>query len=116
MGLWATAAPLLHSGILNAYGEGTSTAPTPIAYTPASTGVVENIDGCYEAAAQVLLLDGNTDSQIQGTVPTLSIRTADLTVFPKQGDAVTIRGVSFRVKTVEPDESGWCALRLADVT
>jgi hypothetical protein len=113
VGLWQTnAVPVTHAALLTVYGEGAA----GVAYTPKSTGVVELIDGIFDAAAVLLTTDGN-GAQIQTRAPQLSIRVADLTVTPKGGDdadLVTIRGVVFRVIRVEPDGDGWAVLTLVD--
>lgn len=46
---------------------------------------------------------------------TLSLPEAQLPSGAGEGDAVTIGAVSYVVKSVEPDGTGWCLVRLEEV-
>lgn len=49
---------------------------------------------------------------VVSTQPVLDYRTADLTAQPVAGSAVTVAGNAYTVRSVHPDNQGWCRLRL----
>lgn len=106
MGMWQDSAfATLHAGTLSVYGQA-------VAYTPASTGVPENIQAVYDANAAVL--DMQDGVQVQATAPVIDVRVSDLTTRPKRGDTLTVAGIAYRVVKVEADATGWASLRLAE--
>jgi len=108
VGFWQTnAVPVLHAGLLQAFSQS-------VVYTPASTAVPETIEAIFDAYAATITVEGG--QQIQGTAPTLSLRLADLTVYPKARDTLTIAGVAYRVDSIEPEGDGWALLRVSETT
>jgi hypothetical protein len=77
---------------------------SPITYRRGSD--VQEIGGVYQASH--VGLDPESGIQVRSTQPVLLINGAELTIEPKQGDEVEVRGGMFRVRDAQPDgHSGW---------
>lgn len=109
--MWADHLTLRNDAIRDVYGES-------VTYTPASTGVAESISAVFDAAAEVVQIQGGVE--VSARTPVLDVVLADLLVHPKgravgssDRDLVTVGGVSYQVVKVEPDGQGWARLILA---
>lgn len=72
-----------------------------VTYTPASTGTPETITAILDT--RWMELAGAGDAPQSAQVTTLTVRTPDLSVYPAQGDTLTVGGVSYRVEDVQAD-------------
>ncbi len=73
----------------------------PVSYTPASTGVAEAIEAVVDE--RVIDMPGADGVPFTALYPTCDMRLEDLSVAPKQGDALTTAGQTYEVVDVRPD-------------
>ncbi|GBQ69667.1 hypothetical protein AA103196_2275 [Ameyamaea chiangmaiensis NBRC 103196] len=82
-----------------------SQLPSPVSIT----GIFS--DG-YRAADLIGGDDGVSPVHISASVPMLGVQLSQFTVAPLQGDLMTVRGVTWRVREVQPDSFGAARLEL----
>lgn len=105
---WASALDMLTKTVRDTF-------PTKVTYTP-EDGSPESITAVFDLAAHVVEVDRDIGLNVDSTVPTLTVRLADLSVTPHVRDRVIIGSTTYEVYRVELDGSGMAALRLTEVS
>lgn len=87
---------------------------TAVTYRPAGNlSLTMQILGIFDAAH--LSVDVGSGVPVSSTNPILTCRSADLTNGGKEGDRLTIDGVDYLVRDVQPDGTGMTVLELEKV-
>jgi hypothetical protein len=101
---WETLSGLVNRNVRRTYGEA-------VTYTPASTGIPESISCPFDAAVEVVEMQG--DVPVVGVAPVIDVVLSDLTVRPRgrpvgsaDRDLVTVRAQAYSVLRVEPGGHG----------
>ncbi|MBF0309816.1 MAG: hypothetical protein HQL56_09835 [Magnetococcales bacterium] len=110
---WQEAVAILQQACRDAFG-------VPVVYFPSlrnhpeRAGCPIEVIGILDEQRENVSLMGSGDNGLEAIVPrtTLELRPADLGFDPLVGDEVTVAGVSYRVREVNPDGSGSAILTL----
>lgn len=79
-----------------------------VTHTPAS-GPVQSVRAIFDADHQEVVLDAQ-DVPVTAQRPMLTVRLADLTTAPRQGDGFTVGGVAYEATEVALDGQGAAAV------